>query len=109
MLRKSYNHKNEALDDGCSETGKEIDFLICFFQHYHCDSFSGLYRDDIVLRYFVVPFSLWWKWSSPLLPGWNYFLGELKGKMLTLRVAARQLKRKKTQQQIKNFESKFIL
>lgn len=30
-------------------------------------------------------------------------------KMFRLRVAARQLKRKKTQQQIKYFESKFIL
>lgn len=58
MLRKSYPHK-EALDNGCSETGKEIDFLISFFQHYHCDSFSGLYPDDIALRHFDVAFSLW--------------------------------------------------
>lgn len=64
VLRKSYYHKKEALDDGCSETDKEIDFLISFFQHYHCDSFSGLYHDDIALRHFVVAFCLWRKWSS---------------------------------------------
>lgn len=100
--------------------GKEIDFLICFSQHYHRDSFSGLYPDDIVLRHFVVAFSLWWKWSSPLLPGWNYCVklwNYVGGKHKTFRrikgqnvnIKSTELKRKKTQQQIKNFESKFIL